>query len=61
MKDLMPMDKIIARLEGMKLSYVVEKTGVSYPTLKKVRAGRDDIMISTWRRLSDFFEGVDSI
>jgi hypothetical protein len=56
MQELMPLEKIINRLDAYRLSYVMEKTGLTYPTLRRVREGGDNINLSTWRRLSDFFQ-----
>ena len=58
MSDLMPEAKIIQRLQGMKLRYITAKTGISYPTLSRAKAGNIN-SLRVWRKLSDFFMSED--
>jgi len=60
MQNLMPLNTIIKRLEAYRLNYVMEKTGMTYPTLRRVRAGGEGISLRTWKRLSDFFQAESS-
>jgi hypothetical protein len=60
MQNLMPLDTIIKRLDAYRLNYVMEKTGMTYPTLRRVRAGGEGISLQTWKRLSDFFQAESS-
>ena len=50
-------DEIQKRLADRRISVVALRTGLSYPTIKRVADGGSDVRLSTIQRLSDYFEG----
>lgn len=58
MKELMTLDMIRQRLEGVNLPDVQRATGLAYNTLKNIRDG-NSVMYHTVVRLSNYFHETD--
>jgi len=59
--NMKPLKSIAARLHGMNLAYVMKQTSLTYPTLRRIQQGRENIHVGTWKALSDFFEREDQL
>lgn len=53
---MLTLEAIRKKLQDRKLSVISEKTGISIPTLWKVRNGQSDPAYSTVKKLSDYME-----
>ena len=55
MKDILPLDHIADSLQDMKLSVVGKRSGLSFPTLKKLQLGEEtDYSMKTLRKISAY-------
>ena len=54
---MIDLETIIGRLQDRNLSKVASVTGLSYPTVWRLKNGKaDNITTDTLRKLSDYFE-----
>jgi hypothetical protein len=57
MENLLPLSKIRELLADRRLTLVAANAGLTHPTVKRVADGDENISVTTWRKLSDYFGG----
>lgn len=60
MENLIPLTKIQHLLADRKLTMVAKKSGLTYPTVKRVADGNLSVSIVTWQKLSAYFTASDA-
>lgn len=60
MENLIPLTKIQHLLADRKLTMVAKKSGLTYPTVKRVADGNLSVSIVTWQKLSAYFTSSDA-
>lgn len=58
-ENLIPLDNIKRLLSDRRLYVVAEKSGLSYPTVKRIADGDMEVSLRTWRKLSAYFAEPD--